>query len=65
MKVYHGTTLSHAVDICDNGIDLSKSNVHLDFGRGFYVTPNIEMAKNMVLKPPTFALLPTVLPVHK
>lgn len=50
MKVYHGTALSHAIDICDNGIDLSKSNVYLDFGRGFYVTPDIEMAKNMAFK---------------
>ena len=50
VKVYHGTTLSHAIDICDNGIDLSKSNVHLDFGRGFYVTPDIEMAKNMAFR---------------
>ncbi|MBR5566150.1 MAG: DUF3990 domain-containing protein [Roseburia sp.] len=47
MKVYHGTLLRHAVDICNNGIDLNKSKKYLDFGRGFYVTPDIEMAKNM------------------
>ena len=50
MRVYHGTTLSHAFNICDNGIDLSKSNMYLDFGRGFYVTPDIEMAKNMAYR---------------
>lgn len=50
MKVYHGTTLKYAIDICNNGIDLSKSNVHLDFGRGFYVTPDFEMAKNMAYR---------------
>ena len=47
MRVYHGTSLSNAINICNNGIDLSKSNKYLDFGRGFYVTPNKEMAKNM------------------
>lgn len=50
VRVYHGTILSHAVDICDNGIDLNKSNKYLDFGRGFYVTPDIEMAKNMAYR---------------
>lgn len=47
VKVYHGTTLENAVEIYNNGIDLSKSNTYLDFGRGFYVTPDLEMAKNM------------------
>lgn len=50
MVVYHGTSLSSAVNIHDNGIDLSKSNMYLDFGRGFYVTPDIEMAKNMAYR---------------
>ncbi len=50
MKVYHGTTLRNAIDICNAGIDLSKSNLHLDFGKGFYVTPDLEMAKNMAYR---------------
>lgn len=50
MKVYHGTTLGNAVNICEDGIDLSKSNAYLDFGKGFYVTPDIEMAKNMAYR---------------
>ena len=50
MKVYHGTSLRSAIDIHNKGIDLSKSNEYLDFGRGFYVTPDIEMAKNMAYR---------------
>lgn len=50
MRVYHGTTLSHAINIYDNGIDLNRSNMYLDFGRGFYVTPDFEMAKNMAYR---------------
>lgn len=50
MKVYHGTTLHNAVDICNNGIDLSKSNTYLDFGKGFYVTPDLRMAENMAYR---------------
>ena len=50
MKVYHGTTLRNAVDICNNGIDLSKSNAYLNFGKGFYVTPDFKMAKNMAYR---------------
>ena len=50
MKVYHGTSLSNAINICNNGIDLSKSNKYLDFGKGFYVTPNEDMAKNMAYR---------------
>ncbi|MBO5371925.1 MAG: DUF3990 domain-containing protein [Lachnospiraceae bacterium] len=50
MKVYHGTILNYAVSICNDGIDLNKSNMYLDFGRGFYVTPDIKMAKNMAYR---------------
>lgn len=50
MKVYHGTTLKNAANICDVGIDLNKSNSYLDFGKGFYVTPDYEMAKNMAYR---------------
>jgi hypothetical protein len=44
--VYHGTILRYAIDICTNGINLTKSSQYLDFGRGFYTTDNIEMAKD-------------------
>lgn len=47
MIVYHGTILNYAMDIINNGIDLNASKKYLDFGRGFYVTPNYDMAKNM------------------
>ena len=47
MEVYHGTILSSALDIKTNGIDLSKSKKYLDFGKGFYVTPDYKMAENM------------------
>ncbi|WNV56942.1 DUF3990 domain-containing protein [Oscillospiraceae bacterium NTUH-002-81] len=47
MRVYHGTTLENNIDIYNNGIDLSRSNDYLDFGKGFYVTPNFELAKDM------------------
>lgn len=50
MKVYHGTISSHAIDIGKNGIDLSRSKRYLDFGRGFYTTPDYEMAKNMAYR---------------
>lgn len=50
MLVYHGTSLSNAFNIQENGIDLYKSNDFLDFGKGFYVTPNLEMAKNMAYR---------------
>ena len=47
VKVYHGTILSHALNIADKGINLRKSKNYLDFGKGFYTTPDYEMAKNM------------------
>ena len=50
MKLYHGTILQHAINILENGIDLKKSKPFLDFGRGFYTTPDIEMARNMAFR---------------
>lgn len=50
MVVYHGTILSHAMDISNNGINLNKGNRYLDFGKGFYVTPDYELAKNMAIR---------------
>ena len=47
MVVYHGTILRYAMDICANGIDIHKSKQYLDFGRGFYVTSDYELAKDM------------------
>ena len=46
MKVYHGTIKQSADNIIRNGIDLSKSKDRLDFGKGFYTTPNLEYAVN-------------------
>ncbi len=48
MKVYHGTSLQSALDIKDNGIDLNKSKPFLDFGKGFYTSPDFQMCKEMV-----------------
>lgn len=45
MRLYHGTDLLSAKDICVNGIDLSKSRKHIDFGRGFYLTDDYFTAK--------------------
>lgn len=50
MEVYHGTTYRNALDIIQNGINLNKSNLYLDFGRGFYVTPNWNLARNIALR---------------
>lgn len=50
MKLYHGTILNHQIDIEKNGINLEKSKSFLDFGRGFYTTPDFKMAKDMALK---------------
>ncbi len=49
MELYHGTTYRNALDIIQNGINLNKSNLYLDFGRGFYVTPNWNLARNIAL----------------
>jgi hypothetical protein len=45
--VYHGTILRHALDIINNGVDLTHSKEFLDFGKGFYTTNSITMAENM------------------
>lgn len=49
MILFHGTDLDSAVDICKHGIDLGKSQKKLDFGAGFYTTPDIERAKRRAL----------------
>ena len=54
VKLYHGTIYSSAIDIIGNGIDLNCSQKMLDFGKGFYTTPDREYAimtaKNKTLK---------------
>lgn len=54
MKLYHGTVSSSAINIISNGINLKYSQELLDFGRGFYTTPNkehaINTAKNKTLR---------------
>ena len=54
MKLYHGTTLSSAMNIMNFGVDLGCSQPMLDFGKGFYTTPNkeyaIKTAKNKTFK---------------
>ena len=42
--LYHGTIDRYAADIVAHGIDLSKSKPHLDFGPGFYTTPDFQFA---------------------
>ena len=37
---------AYARSIVDRGIDLSRSKRYLDFGSGFYTTPDFEFAKN-------------------
>lgn len=44
MKLYHGTNYSSAINIMTNGIDLKYSKKYLDFGIGFYTTPNYNHA---------------------
>lgn len=43
--VYHGTDKEAADDIIKNGIDMSKSQLGY-FGRGFYTTPDLALAKS-------------------
>lgn len=46
---YHGTNESSAYNICNIGIDFSKSKKELDFGVGFYLTDDISVAKRRAL----------------
>ena len=46
MKLYHGTNATSAYSIFNDGIDLSKSMLYLDFGQGFYTTDD----KNKAIK---------------
>ena len=51
MKLYHGTVSSSALNIINEGINLKCSQELLDFGRGFYTTPNKEHAKSRTTSP--------------
>ena len=44
MKLYHGTNATSAYSIFSDGIDLSKSMLYLDFGKGFYTTDDKDKA---------------------
>lgn len=44
--LYHGTIDKYADDIIANGINLNKSKHCLDFGPGFYTTPDPKFAEN-------------------
>lgn len=43
--IYHGTIHTYAANIMLHGVLLSKSKRHLDFGPGFYTTPELEFAR--------------------
>lgn len=42
---YHGTNESSAINICESGVDFSKSKKELDFGIGFYLTDDDSVAR--------------------
>ena len=46
---YHGTNESSALNICNVGIDFSKSKKELDFGIGFYLTDDPVIAKRRAI----------------
>jgi hypothetical protein len=50
MILYHGTLDRYAFDIWQNGINLNKSKPLLDFGMGFYTTPEKELAIDTAIK---------------
>lgn len=44
MVLFHGTNEVSAINIIENGIDLSKGARYADFGKGFYATKDPEFA---------------------
>ena len=44
MILYHGTDRQSALNIKENGVDLTKGRKKADFGQGFYLTPSKESA---------------------
>lgn len=48
-KWYHGTTMSDAENIKKNGVIVNKNlGIELDFGYGFYLTPNKKQAEKYI-----------------
>tara|TARA_X000000368_G_scaffold418835_1_gene420254 strand:+ start:434 stop:751 length:318 start_codon:yes stop_codon:yes gene_type:complete len=47
MKLYHGTSMSNALSIMNEGFNLKKagSNYGTTYGKGIYFTPNYKTAK--------------------
>jgi len=45
LDLYHGTAARYAATIRENGIDLTYGRPDADFGKGFYVTDNLEQAR--------------------
>lgn len=50
MILYHGTTEEAAEDILLNGVNFEMSNIHTDFGRGFYLTSDLTAASRMAIR---------------
>jgi Protein of unknown function (DUF3990) len=48
-KLYHATT-SNCVEPLFNGVNIEKSNLQTDFGQGYYLTTNLEQAKNWAFR---------------
>ena len=49
MILYHGTRKSSAINIINNGIDLHRGKKRADFGKGFYLTPDLRTAKDWAI----------------
>lgn len=47
MLLYHGTSMSNAISILNNGFDFKKagSNYGTTYGKGIYFTPNYKIAR--------------------
>lgn len=49
MEVYHGTIDICSRNILSNGISIAKGKPRVDFGQGFYTTPNRRFAESTAL----------------
>lgn len=49
VRLYHATSEASVADIVYNGIDVSRSAPTTDFGKGFYMTPEIGCALHFLL----------------
>ena len=51
MELYHGTTKQSAKSICEGAIDVNyNKHRRLDFGPGFYTTPDIDRARAWAMR---------------